>query len=184
MVSIKIHVRFRPLWGSFLFLYNDFNISDFVGIMFPSPMGIFFISIYMRISCVNYNLTVSVPYGDLFYFYHMYDDTVQLRSKIKFPSPMGIFFISIPTNFRAWQNGLISFRPLWGSFLFLSCPMETLPGLEKTCTLRCKKFSPAKSGDSKLFKCSVPRFYALRCKTTILLVLSSPSLDHKYDLTE
>lgn len=100
------------------------------------------------------------------------------------------------------------FRPLWGAFLFLcggirrgsfqrhvsvpygdlfyfySCPMETSPDIEKTCTLRCKKISPVKSGDLKLFKCSVPRFYALRCKTTILLVLSSPSLDHKYDLTE
>ena len=92
-----------------------------------------------------------------------------------------LFLYKTPQTIVNWENG---FRPLRGSFLFLSCPMETLPGLEKTCTLRCKKFSPAKSGDLKLFKCSVPRFYALRCKTMILLVLSSPSLDHKYDLAE
>ena len=102
-------------------------------------------------------MIVSVPYGDLFYFYTM------------------------ARVLRAKDN---RFRPLWGSFLFLSCPMETLPDIEKTSTLQCKKISPVKSGDLKLFKCSVPRFYALRCKTTILLVLSSPSLDHKYDLTE
>ena len=96
---------------------------------FPSPMGIFFISIMFEFN-VNRMKKVSVPYGDLFYFYDV---------------ELGQCPIS--------KNG---FRPLWGSFLFLSCPMETLPGMEKTCTLRCKKFSPVKSGDSKLVNCSVP----------------------------
>ena len=123
-------------------------------------------------------IPVSVPYGDLFYFYDGYDlkllerlicfrplwgsflflcniKNISESIVLKFPSPMGIFFISILRKER-WKNFKYSFRPLWGSFLFLSCPMETLPGMEKTCTLRCKKFSPVKSGDSKLVNCSVP----------------------------
>ena len=123
-------------------------------ISFPSPMGIFFISIMIK---------------------------GWFKSEEGwFPSPMGIFFISIgkrkcvKMNFRKcfrplWGSFLslfmmidylfsppLSFRPLWGSFLFLFCPMETLPGIEKTCTLRCKRFSPVKSGDSKLVNCSDP----------------------------
>ena len=157
MTSTLSKPCFRPLWGSFLFLWKE-NEEVFNGCNeFPSPMGIFFVS--MNLSQFN---------------------KIEL---IEFPSPMGIFFVSMKISIIL-EYDYESFRPLWGSFLFLYCPMETLPGIEKTCTLRCKKFSPAKSGDLKLFKCSVPRFYALRCKTTILLVLSSPSLDHKYDLTE
>ena len=103
---------------------------------------------------------------------------------VVFPSPMGSFFMSMRIQKTVLRTYTMCFRPLWGSFLFLPCPMETLAGIEKTCTLRCKKFSPVKSGDSKLVNCSLPWFYALRCKTTILLALSSPSLDRRYDLTE
>ena len=124
--------------------------------VFPSPTGFFFISIVKPENCY--------PCGT-------------------FPSPLGSFFISMQTK-ALLSLVVIRFRPLWGAFLFLPCPMETLAGIEKTCTLRCKKFSPVKSGDSKLLKCSDPWFYALRCKTTILLALSSPFLDHRYDLTE
>ena len=63
-------LSFRPLWGSFLFLYNEKNSHS------------------------TNSFTVSVPYGDLFYFY-----AVSVLSGIlvalMFPSPMGIFFISM-----------------------------------------------------------------------------------------
>ena len=171
---------FRPLWGSFLFLYSIYILPVLYRQLFPSPMGIFFVSIDHDFFIIKNINNVSVPYGDLFCFYAL----VYWHSEAtEFPSPMGIFFVSIESSFSDEQI-ISSFRPLWGSFLFLSCPMETLPGIEKTCILRCKKFSPVKSGDSKLLKCSDPWFYALRCKTTILLALSSPFLDHKYDLTE
>ena len=144
-------------------------------------MGIFFVSIFTWNPLMVNGFFVSVPYGDLFCFYS--HGRMFKMKKLLVSVPYGDLFCFYATPLIR-RGILLSFRPLWGSFLFLYCPMETLPGIEKTCTLRCKKFSPAKSGDLKLFKCSVPRFYALRCKTTILLVLSSPSLDHKYDLTE
>ena len=39
---------FRPLWGSFLFLYFENDTYCIGGFGFPSPMGIFFISMKMR----------------------------------------------------------------------------------------------------------------------------------------
>ena len=117
-------------------------------------MGIFFISMKNEKREERIYDIVSVPYGDLFYFY--FKNLLNNVRINKFPSPTGIFFVSIKKDSINKEDDKISFRPLRGSFLFLSCPMETLPGLEKTCTLRCKKFSPAKSGDLKLFKCSVP----------------------------
>ena len=61
--------------------------------MFPSPMGIFFVSIICTYTLVTDTLTVSVPYGDLFCFYNI------IRANywylFKFPSPMGIFFVSM-----------------------------------------------------------------------------------------
>ena len=54
-------------------------------------MGIFFISISKAVTD-NRIAKVSVPYGDLFYFYMMIE------------------------NDNDFNNG---FRPLWGSFLFL-----------------------------------------------------------------
>ena len=94
-------------------------------------MGVFFISMKGKKVSVKCNVCfVSVPFGDLFCFYENHEDV------------------------QADSNS--GFRPLWGAFLFLSCPMETLAGIEKTCTLRCKKFSPVKSGDSKLVNCSDP----------------------------
>ena len=38
---------------------------------------------------------------------------------IGFPSPMGIFFVFIDYIFIT-KSEYISFRPLWGAFLFLS----------------------------------------------------------------
>ena len=124
---------------------------------FPSPMGSFFISIKKKVYTYekNHNSRVSVPYGDLFYFYLFGTDAFEPTDPAAFPSPTGSFFISIMLMFlQRWEQKC--FRPLWGSFLFLPCPMETLAGIEKTCTLRCKKFSPVKSGDSKLVNCSDP----------------------------
>ncbi len=84
--------------------------------MFPSPLGIFFISIVKNNAYIEgkrvsvpygdlfyfydyvraYNTLsrfVSVPYGDLFYFYELIDK--DLLKDESFPSPTGIFFISI-----------------------------------------------------------------------------------------
>ena len=86
---------FRPLWGSFLFLYAAPAIEPIIpGFTFPSPMGFFFISMMQFILYRNLpwsrfrplwgsflflycrkldgntvNTFVSVPYGVLFYFY-------------------------------------------------------------------------------------------------------------------
>ena len=110
---------FRPLWGSFLFLFLVVSVLiNQITKTFPSPMGIFFISIiskrFAKIFLKNsfrplwgsflfllslflmYNSRckrVSVPYGDLFYFYRKM--ILSSQSWKLFPSPMGIFFISI-----------------------------------------------------------------------------------------
>ena len=60
---------------------------------FPSPMGIFFISILNKTTKVTGKGQVSVPYGDLFYFYN--ENGIAFILEKRFPSPMGIFFISI-----------------------------------------------------------------------------------------
>ena len=62
-------MSFRPLWGSFLFLF--------------------------KFKQRTYNLCnkVSVPYGDLFYFYDNF--LITFDKALGFPSPMGIFFISM-----------------------------------------------------------------------------------------
>ena len=61
---------------------------------------------------------VSVPYGDLFYFYKMKKNEI-IVAKLEFPSPMGIFFISISEYNCIGFLDIAGFRPLWGSFLFL-----------------------------------------------------------------
>ena len=61
---------------------------------FPSPMGIFFISINFASFKEPGGKFVSVPYGDLFYFYKLPIIERKLSENL-FPSPMGIFFISI-----------------------------------------------------------------------------------------
>ena len=60
---------FRPLRGSFLFLF-------FVASLFKCEID-----------------TVSVPYGDLFCFYCIIALTI--HSVSRFPSPTGLFFVSI-----------------------------------------------------------------------------------------
>ena len=62
-------MSFRPLWGTFLFLYVDKYILSKTYIL------------------------VSVPYGELFYFYN--------------------------PQWELWGMDTNSFRPLWGTFLFL-----------------------------------------------------------------
>ena len=82
-------------------------------------MGFFFISMQRRESSILLNhLMVSVPYGVLFYFYHS-TGTLE-RLTLRFPSPMGFFFISMILIIFGIEYLTISFRPLWGSFLFLS----------------------------------------------------------------
>ena len=110
----SISLSFRPLWGSFLFLYAIEPVklyyprypsplgSFFISIhhhgpkmakLFPSPMGIFFISIIKtRQKSNGRRNTVSVPYGVLFI-------SIMYTGKLSdgyamFPSPLGIFFVS------------------------------------------------------------------------------------------
>ena len=62
---------------------------------FPSPTGIFFISMVKSDSKAPLD-AVSVPYGDLFYFYTNNNENVNVTEvKNEFPSPLGFFFISI-----------------------------------------------------------------------------------------
>ena len=63
---------------------------------FPSPMGIFFISISIEHFTTQEEEAVSVPYGDLFYFY--FKNLLNNVRINKFPSPTGIFFVSIPDH--------------------------------------------------------------------------------------
>ena len=80
--------------------------------MFPSPMGIFFVSITTRGDKKLVQHFVSVPYGDLFYFYkakELYNEDTPLV----FPSPMGIFFISIIANgYFEFPNGRVFPSPM------------------------------------------------------------------------
>ena len=59
---------------------------------FPSPMGIFFVSI-LDGKMERVHEWVSAPYGDLFYFYMK--NIYRKALDEEFPSPMGIFFISM-----------------------------------------------------------------------------------------
>lgn len=59
---------------------------------FPSPMGIFFVSI-LDGKMERVHEWVSAPYGDLFYFYMK--NIYRKALDEEFPSPLGIFFISI-----------------------------------------------------------------------------------------
>ena len=64
-------------------------------------------------------MVVSVPYGELFYFYKTTVLLFLFFKLLKFPSPMGNFFISILIFLIALLIHKVSFRPLWGTFLFL-----------------------------------------------------------------
>ena len=90
-------VSFRPLWRSFLFLFEHEDGSGESFNLFPSPMRIFFISIKKKVYTYekNHNSRVSVPYGVLFYFYLFGTDAFEPTDPAAFPSPLGIFFISI-----------------------------------------------------------------------------------------
>ena len=73
---------------------------------FPSPIGIFFISIQPKIA-TGWCKSVSVPYEDLFYFYHGRDKDLDILVN-EFPSPMGIFFISILINAHNKEVSFVS----------------------------------------------------------------------------
>ena len=99
-VSIVIRLR-RDIasivsvpYGDLFCFYEDLRFEwDEKKNEFPSPMGIFFVSIKLKLETQYGAEYVSVPYGDLFCFYMKKIDDFNLK--------------------------LICFRPLWGSFLFL-----------------------------------------------------------------
>ena len=80
--------------------------------LFPSPMGIFFISMSKTFITVHSDGDiVSVPYGDLFYFY-MILRCVYFQIVWKFPSPMGIFFISICLDYTICNQQMLFPSPM------------------------------------------------------------------------
>ena len=60
--------------------------------LFPSPLGIFFVSMKIMKMFRLILILVSVPFGELFYFYA--NQGVTQSSGNTFPSPLGSFFIS------------------------------------------------------------------------------------------
>ena len=101
---------------------DKFNIN-----VFPSPMGIFFISISWFVIIRNFCERVSVPYGDLFYFY--LELFRVLDSPIHVSVPYGdLFYFYNNSNKDLCFKNAVSFRPLWGSFLFLFLSYGNLTG--------------------------------------------------------
>ena len=57
-------------YGELFYFYKKYNTDYYIPKwLFPSPMGIFFISISIHKVIYEIVFNVSVPYGDLFYFY-------------------------------------------------------------------------------------------------------------------
>ena len=84
---------------------------------FPSPMGIFFISINNMAK--NCTIAEFFPSPMENFFISMLElETNGNLEDIEFPFPMGIFFVSIKEG-ALYAKGTDSFRPLRGSFLFL-----------------------------------------------------------------
>ena len=88
--------RFRPLWGSFLFLcYETSNYEKLIRTVSVPYGDLFYFYLHSTSRTKKETMqAVSVPYGDLFYFYAV-DDVTVVPVATTFPSPMGIFFISI-----------------------------------------------------------------------------------------
>ena len=152
MHSIKqFNLRFRPLWGSFLFLSRRllylsriaFIVSVpygdlFISIMkmgtkanedntFPSPVGVFFISMKGKKVSVKCNVCfVSVPFGDLFCFYRV-GETPAEYIPTPFPSPLGIFFISIEFTRDAMVLAYVFPSPTGFFFISIVKPENCYP---------------------------------------------------------
>ena len=68
ILQSQIKIVSVPYGDLFYFYIHIFGLNSVMG-WFPSPMGIFFISIKCESNGNLFILWVSVPYGDLFYFY-------------------------------------------------------------------------------------------------------------------
>ena len=89
---------------------------------FPSPTGIFFISINNMAK--NCTIAEFFPSPMENFFISMLElETNGNLEDIEFPFPMGIFFVSIKEG-ALYAKGTDSFRPLRGSFLFLSTTLR------------------------------------------------------------
>ena len=81
-----------PYWGSLYFNAIEFYYSTYISILFPSPIGVLYISIQRR-KFKRMFYCVSVPYWGSLYF-----NSTALREAITlmlFPSPIGVLYISI-----------------------------------------------------------------------------------------
>ena len=138
---------FRPPWGSFLFLLNITVRSVQKYCNGFRPLWESFLFLLSPDKVIKLWCEVSVPYGDLFYFYPITrkvhlgnygfpspmgiffvsigEDAFNKTIQFAFPSPMGIFFISIATLTLPIKNCFHCFRPLWGSFYFYILTEET-----------------------------------------------------------
>ena len=107
---------------------------------FPSPLGIFFISLLLEPLLPEESQGFRPLWGSLlfllermkpkeifadkfpspmgFFFISIMITGRKASGVYEFPSPMGIFFISIK-NSKCFGLAYDGFRPLWGSFLFL-----------------------------------------------------------------
>ena len=86
-------MNIRPLWGAFLFLcYPDESLKIKTKPGFRPLWGAF-LFLCGGIRRGSFQRHVSVPYGDLFYFYALLEPYNKFEAES--PSPMGSFFISI-----------------------------------------------------------------------------------------
>ena len=83
-----------PYGDLFYFYVPETLDPDAIYIVFPSPMGIFFISIANCIALCNITFWFPSPMG-IFFISIFPSSEIVSKKFMMFPSPMGIFFISM-----------------------------------------------------------------------------------------
>ena len=85
---------FRPLLGFFIFQSKITSIPCRPLNLFPSPIGVLYISILKEGAFTEKCIIVSVPYWGSLYF-NVPDRKSERLSYDEFPSPIGVLYISI-----------------------------------------------------------------------------------------
>ena len=133
-------------------------------------MGIFFISIDTMATIMQFELKeVSVPFGDLFYFYNLkldydefldvvsvpfgdlfyfYETTTEMNpfTNEAFPSPLGIFFISMLADGKAKVKVLSRFPSPLGIFFISILSYGNLNGHRENLPFAAQKVFSGKIG--------------------------------------
>ena len=110
--------KLRLLWGAFLFLCCIYIAWGSSMNEFPSPMGIFFISMIIKASDVQHLQEFPSLMGIFFISIQGRDKDLDILVN-EFPSPLGSFFISMKYT-RMIKNAHPKFPSPMGIFLFLS----------------------------------------------------------------